>query len=167
MQRWFVAFCDNRCEREACDDIKEIGFPAYCPMERHKRYIRGKRTIIERPLFPCYLFAKFNCEDAHWNAIREIEGIRDILCNQGKPVAVPIGLTEKIMHLQHIGLFDHTQRPNPYPPGTPVKFLDGGPFADLVGKVCAVRTGDRALVVLHYLHQEMTVNVSLARLSHI
>jgi transcriptional antiterminator RfaH len=162
-----VAFCESRCERESCEEITEIGFAGYCPMERHKRYIRGKRTIIELPLFPCYLFAKFNCEDPHWNAIREIDGVRDILCNQGKPVAVPIGLTEKIKHLEDIGLFDHTQRPNPYPPKTKVKIDDAGPFADFIGMVRRVRTGDRADVLIRYLHQEMTVNVSLARLSHV
>jgi transcriptional antiterminator RfaH len=167
MQRWFVAFCDSRCERESCEEIEEIGFPAYVPTERHKRFIRGKRTYVEKPLFPCYLFAKFNCEDAHWNAIRELDGIRDILCNQGKPVAVPVGLTEKLQRMQRLGLFDHTKRPMPFPPGTRVMLDDDGPFAEFIGKVMRVRTADRADVLIRYLHQEMTVNVSLARLSHI
>jgi transcriptional antiterminator RfaH len=167
MYRWFVAFCDSRCEREACDEIKEIGFPAYCPMERHKRYIRGKRTIVERPLFPCYLFAQFDYMDARWNAIREIDGIRDVLCNQGKPVALPLAVVEKLQRMQRLGLFDHTKRPMPFPPGTRVMLDDDGPFAELIGKVMRVRTADRADVLIRYLHQEMTVNVGLARLSHI
>jgi transcription antitermination factor NusG len=44
---------------------------------------------------------------------------------------------------------------------------DDGPFAEFIGKVMRVRTSDRADVLIRYLHQEMTVNVSLARLSHI
>jgi transcriptional antiterminator RfaH len=166
-ERWYVAFTDGQRERETCGEIQELGFPAYVPLEKLKRFRRGKKKIIEAPLFPCYLFAKFDAFNARWNLIRSIAGIRDILCNQGQPQAVPIGLIEKLQRMQVLGLFDHTKAPMPFPPGTSVILDDDGPFADLIGKVMRVRTGDRVDLLINYLNREMSVNVSLARLSHI
>jgi len=165
--RWHIAFVDSRCEQETCADIRDVGFDAFTPMERHKRFTRGRKVYFEQALFPRYLFARFDSNDAHWNSIREIDGVCDILCNDGKPSPVPVGLTEKLQHMQTLGLFDHTKAPMPFPPGTSVVLDDDGPFADLIGKVMRVRTGYRVDLLINYLNREMTVNVSLARLSHI
>ena len=52
------------------------------PLEKHKRWVRARRVHVELPLFPNYLFVKFNAEEPKWNEIRSVKGVRDILCNQ-------------------------------------------------------------------------------------
>ena len=126
-----------------------IGFQAYCPMERHKRFTAmAARSIVETALFPRYLFCRFDADEPHWNEIREIDGIGGILCNENKPSPVPDGLTEKLMRMQRLGLFDHTKAPNPFPPGSQVMLDDDGPFAELIAKVLRVRSSDRCDVLL-------------------
>lgn len=165
--RWHIAFTDSRAEQDSCAEIRDIGFDAFTPMERHKRFTRGRKVYYEQALFPRYLFALFDSDDAHWNSIREIDGVCDILCNDGKPSPVPIGLTEKLMRMQEHGLFDYTQAPNPFPPGTLARTDDDGPFADLIVRISRVRTADRVDVLLTYLGRELMANISMARLSHI
>ncbi len=164
---WHVCFTDSRCEQETAHDIQaDAGFEAYCPTEKHKRFHRGHKTIVESALFPRYIFACFDAED-NWPALLEVDGVCDVLRNNGQPSPVPDAIVPKLQRMQQLGLFDHTKAPNPFPPGTAVVLDDDGPFAELIGKVMRVRTGDRVDLLINYLNREMTVNVSLARLSHV
>ncbi len=166
---WFVVFTDSRCEQEAADDIqKDTGFPAFCPTEKHKRFRHGRKVIYEAALFPRYLFAKFDRDDDHhWPEILAIDGVCDILRNNGQPSPVPHSIVEKLQRMQQLGLFDHTKAPNPFPPGSRVELDDDGPFASLMAEVKRVRSNDRCDVLLRWLGREMMVNVPMARLSHV
>lgn len=164
---WHVAFTDSRAEQDTCAEIRDIGFDAFTPMERHKRFTRGRKTIVETALFPRYLFARFDSDDPHWATILDIDGVCDVLSNQGQPSPLPEQIVPKLKRMEQMGLLDHTRAPNPFPPGTSVVLDDDGPFAELIGRVMRVRTGDRVDLLINYLNREMTVNVSLARLSHI
>lgn len=164
--RWHVCFCDSRRERDACNDIIALGFQAYAPMEKLKRWRRGHRQIVQQPLFPRYIFVEFDANSAGWNEIRYIDGVWDILENNGIPSPLPEGLVGMLMRQERIGLFDHTQRP-PLPAGTVVQLDETGPFAEFIGKVLRTRSGDRAEVLIKLLGKEMAVNVPLARLNRI
>ncbi len=166
-ERWHVAFTDSRCEQEACNDIIELGFPAYSPQERHKRFKNGCKIIYEAALFPRYLFCRFNSEDNTWPEILACDGVCGILTNQGQPSAVPEPVVPRLMRMQQNGLFDFTQAPNPFPPKSKVELDDDGPFAGLIAEVRRVRSNDRCDVLLRWLGREMMVNVPMARLSHI
>ncbi len=163
--RWHVCFTDSRCEQEACNDIIELGFPAYSPTERHKRFRHGRKTIVESALFPRYLFAR-TTED-NWPVLLEVDGICDVLRNNGTASAVPDAIIDKLKRCQAHGLFDHTRAPNPFPPGSRVELDDDGPFASLIAQVLRVRSADRCDVLLRYLGREMMVNISMARLAHV
>ena len=167
MNRWHVAFTDSRAEQDTCAEIRDIGFDAFTPMERHKRFTRGRKTIVETALFPRYLFARFDSDDPHWAAILEIDGVCDVLSNQGQPSPLPEQIVPKLKRMEQMGLLDHTKAPNPFPPGSEVMLDDDGPFAELCAVVRRVRSNDRCDVLLRWLGKELMVNVPMARLSHI
>ena len=168
-QCWHVAFTDSRCEQETAEDIHdELGYETFCPTQKHKKFNRnGLKVIQETALFPRYLFTLFDAEDPHWTEILECDGVCDILRNNGQPSPVPCGLTEKLMRMQKLELFDYTKAPNPFPPLSKVELDDDGPFAGLIAEVRRVRSNDRCDVLLAYLGREMMVNVPMARLSHV
>lgn len=165
--RWHVVFTENRYEAKSCGEIIKLGFRVFLPLEKRRVLRRGKKRIVQTPLFPGYLFASFDVADAKWNAIRSARGVLDVLCNQGKPLAMPLGLTEKIQRMQRLGLFDHTKRPTPFPPGSSVALDGEGPFSEFAAQVLRVRTADRVDLLIRYLHRELTINVNVSRLSHI
>lgn len=168
MTRWHVAVTTARAERETVEDINALDadFQAYCPTERHKRFIRGRKTIVEGALFPRYIFVAFDAE-GNWPAILEVDGVCDVLRNNGTPSPVPDAVVPKLQRMELLGLFDRTKAPNPFPPGSRVMVTDDGIFHDLIAKVLRVRSADRCDVLLAYLGREMTVNISMARLAHI
>ncbi len=166
MKRWHVAMTIARAERDTVEDVNELGYEAFCPTERHKRFRRGHKTIIESALFARYIFIAFDAE-GNWPALLEVEGVCDVLRNDGKPSPVPDAVVPKLQRMQQLGLFDHTKAPNPFPPGSRVELDDDGPFASLMAEVKRVRSNDRCDVLLRWLGREMMVNVPMARLSHI
>ena len=132
---WHVLFTDSRCEQETAHEIQaDLGFPAFCPTEKHKRFRHGRKTIIESALFARYIFVAFDAED-NWPALLEVEGVCDVLRNDGKPSPVPDAIVPKLMRMQQNGLFDHTRAPNPFPPKSSVEIDDDGPFAGLIAEV--------------------------------
>jgi transcriptional antiterminator RfaH len=166
MTNWFVLFTDSRCEQETAHDIQtDTGFEAYTPIELYKTFRRGQKAIVARALFPRYLFARFDPSD-NWPALLDVDGVRDVLRNNGSPSPLPDVIVPKLQRMQQLGLFDHTKSPNPFPPGSSAMTDDDGPFAELIGKVLRVRTGDRVDLLIRYLNKEMTINISMARLSH-
>ena len=168
MTRWHVCVTDSRAERETVEDIHALntGFQAYCPTQRHKRFMRGHKVICESALFPRYIFVAFDPED-NWPALLEVDGVCDVLRNNGTPSPVPDGVVAKLKRMQQHGLFDFTQAPNPFPPGSRVLLDADGAFSELLAIVRRVRSSDRCDVVLNWLGREMLVNVPMARLSHI
>jgi transcription antitermination factor NusG len=76
-------------------------YPAECLSIKH----RGReRCVIARPLFPGLLFVR--CERTHIGRIREIDGVQDVLRQDGKVCRVSEELVGALKWAQDIGAFD-------------------------------------------------------------
>lgn len=70
----------------------EVWLPLYMRMVSHAR----RCEEVKRPLFPLYLFARFNAEKDDYGAILRMPGVHTILGIRrlpGKPVVMPRGKT--------------------------------------------------------------------------
>ena len=56
MRKWRVIYAKSRKEKIALQNLKEQGYDAHLPLIKIEKIIRNKKTIVEEPLFPCYLF---------------------------------------------------------------------------------------------------------------
>src|SRR3974377_1725911 len=115
--RWHVAFTTPHGERNVVRDAFDLGHEAFTPMERLRRWRRKRRHVFERPLFPRYVFVKFSATNDAWGRISAAKDVVEILCNNGKPVPVPEGLTEELQQMENNGIFD-TSNPTAFPVGT-------------------------------------------------
>ncbi len=161
---WFVIWTTPRAEANAIEEIERLGFKAYCPLEKCRRFRRNRREIFTRPLFPRYAFVQFDPHEP-WSEICHADGVVDLLRNDNIPMRVPDGFVENLQHLQQLGLFDHTKLPAPFPIGSSVMLDASGPFAELIGKVKRARSRERVDVLIKYLNREVVVNVPIMRLS--
>ncbi len=79
------------------------GFEVFAPTEdkwvpRRRNGRRPKRDQIKRPLFPGYLFVRFDAMvDAHWGRIFELPGVRGLLTVGENPARVPDDLIADLM----------------------------------------------------------------------
>jgi len=86
--KWFVAQTEPRRERLAKESVIEAGLIVYMPIW-HERVRSGRHArMIERPMFPDYLFVYCAPEPAHWHLICLARGIDRIL-GRFNPLSVP------------------------------------------------------------------------------
>lgn len=86
--KWFVAQTEPRRERLAKESITEAGLIVYMPIW-HERLRSGRAVrMIERPMFPDYVFVYCAPAPAHWHLICLSRGVERIL-GKYNPLSIP------------------------------------------------------------------------------
>lgn len=92
---WFVARTEPRRERLASESVSEIGLSVYMPIALERVPAGRRPRMVERPMFPDYLFIYCLPTAEHWHMICVARGIAEILGGQ-KPVSIKEAAIEAI-----------------------------------------------------------------------
>ena len=147
-------YANIRAEKAAGEEINEIGYQTFVPMETH----RNKRPSA---LFPRYGFVRFDINHPGWGEIIDTKGVIDLIRMNRIPRAVPEAVISGLQLADQMGLFDHTKPPKV---GTMVEIMDGHPFANEIGRICNIPKNRRARVLLKVMGGERIVSVPLPAL---
>jgi len=125
---WFVCQTNAREEKRARYFLEEKGFEVYLPMMETHRAIGSKAIGSQRPLFPNYLFVRFNGHrDLH--IVRWTQGVRQILPDSVRPLAVE---HEVVGSIRALADDDGLVRNKPLKKRDRVRVVSG-PFMGLLG----------------------------------
>lgn len=145
---WCVVHTQPHREVRASVHIGERGFDVFLPLRQKTiRHARQFRSVL-RPLFPRYLFVRFDTARDPWTRIRSTPGVAQILMDGDMPRAVPGGVIERLLQLadqRGVVDFEKTIRP-----GESVR-ITAGPFAGLVGTLASLDDAGRVSVLLNIL----------------
>ena len=95
---WFVCQTNPREEKRAKYFLEEKGFEVFLPMMEASRTMGLKAILLQRPLFPNYLFVRMKgTEDAAF--VKWTQGIRKMLPDSLTPLALEDGVIESIRML--------------------------------------------------------------------
>src|SRR5215470_1526757 len=89
---WYVAYTDVKGEQRARMGLAAKGFAVHLPI--YLREVRHARRVkvVERPLFPRYLFVGFDINRDPWTEVRRTDGVDRLLSHDEIPVRVPSGV---------------------------------------------------------------------------
>jgi transcription antitermination factor NusG len=62
---WFVLHTKSRQEKALARDLGAMGLACYLPLVRRARRHGGRKTVVEEPLFPGYVFLKGTTDEAY------------------------------------------------------------------------------------------------------
>ncbi|MCD6505586.1 transcription/translation regulatory transformer protein RfaH [Candidatus Poribacteria bacterium] len=155
MKRWFVVYTKPKKEWWAEDNINRMGFETFLP--------RYERMGMERPLFPRYLFVRFDPEgDPSWPSIRYARGVVRIVSfhENGRPTPVPQRVIEEIKGRQdERGLVRLGKLPSEPKEGDPVRIIDG-PLRGLEGIFLEdLKDGERVIILLSLMGRQVKVTL--------
>jgi transcriptional antiterminator RfaH len=105
MINWFVVQTHSRQEARAAVELARQDFQTYLPI------------LDSKPMFPRYLFVRFNRETDNWGVIRSTRGCIDLLKDGFMPAKVPDKAMDAIM----------AYRPPQEPTQTQTEFAKGDP----------------------------------------
>lgn len=152
---WHVVAAKPRKERFAEINLRLQGFDTFWPNIRSAVRRRGKAAQVLEPMFPGYLFVRFNRERDRWQAINGTMGVQRLICaNGGLPAPVPAGAMREMFERCPQGTWE-ADAPR-LQPGQQVDLI-GGPFTGLSGRFEEMVSRDRVRVLMSLLESEVSV----------
>lgn len=161
---WFAVHTKPRQEGVAELSLKREGVETFYPKMKHRKTIRRVRKWVTGPLFPSYIFARFDAAQSA-RLVKYSNGVINLVSFGGKPATVDESLIESIKaHAQ-----DDTVvvQPKPLKRGDVVEIQEG-PLRGLHGVFeREMSDRDRVVVLLNVLSQGARVEVYREQLEKI
>jgi transcription elongation factor/antiterminator RfaH len=156
--RWFAVQCLSNREFLAAAQLANQGYPVFLPcLERTRRHAR-KFDTVRRPLFPGYLFVKFDPAIDRWRCVNGTLGVARLIGGATAPTPVPIGVIEAIgQACDDNGVLAAGEEE--LLPGEDVR-ITAGPFSELVGRLESLDGAGRVRVLLEILGRRTSVALS-------
>jgi transcriptional antiterminator RfaH len=137
---WYAVYTKKTKEHVADTKLIQLNIETFLPLLR--RRIRRKYQL--RPLFPCYLFARF--DPRRWlYTVNHLEGVNRVVCFDNQPVPVPVEIIER-MKLR-MGDQGYWVPETEIVPGNRVRVRSGA-FSGLEGRIAELKPRDRVVLLL-------------------
>jgi transcriptional antiterminator RfaH len=92
---WYAVKCKSRQERVVSTNLGRAGIPIFFPEIKESRKIKQKRVLSLEPLFPGYLFAKFDTS-SEYRIVKYARGVQGIVSFGMSPAVVDDELIQAI-----------------------------------------------------------------------
>jgi transcription antitermination factor NusG len=164
--RWHALYTGVKSEFRVREGVRALGIAnddVWYPVGRRRVHRKGGEDAWF-PIFPRYVFVRFDSDRDPWNRIREVDGVEDVLRSaEWRPLTIPDKAIEDLQSAQNMGLFDERRvaAREVLQPGQDARILKG-PFAEFVGKVVRMKNAKRVEILLGLFGRAQTVELSLA-----
>ena len=155
-QRWYVVQSKPREEERARHYLEEKGFDTYLPMMEVVSVRGFKNVTSEKPLFPGYLFCRFEKEDESLAHVRWTRGVKKLLPESVNPIPVENEVVQAIQSLQQK---DGVIRQQPLQKNDQIR-IARGPMKNIMGIFDHWTSDDgRIRVLLNFVNYQATVEL--------
>ena len=159
---WYAVSTKSHQEKQAELHIKQYGIECFLPLLKENKIIRRTRKVVIEPLFPGYLFARFD-PDKHCRAVSYATGVRKVVEFGSGPVELDATMIDAIKERLNNGYV--TLMPLRLVHGQ-VVHINGGPLAGLEAVFVREMTDrNRVLLLLNTLGLHAKLNMSIDQVS--
>jgi transcriptional antiterminator RfaH len=155
---WYAVSTKPHQEKQAELHIKQCGIECFLPLLKESKIIRRTRKTVIEPLFPGYLFARFELE-RHYRAVSYATGVRKIVEFGSGPVELDATMIDAIKERLNDGyVTPHLER---FKMGQ-ILHIKGGPLAGFQAVFVQEMTDrNRVLLLLNTLglHAKLTMDI--------
>lgn len=128
MKHWYLVNTKSHGEKVAETNLHQLEVEVFCPLLRQEKIIRRKRQNVVSPLFPGYLFAKFDPQH-QYRAVQYATGVRKVVMFGSTLAQVEEELINTIKAKMSNG-YVRVHVSSSFKPGQKVRIQDG-PFRGL------------------------------------
>jgi transcriptional antiterminator RfaH len=141
---WYLVRTKPQKERWVQDQLKNISAEAFLPLLRSRVRCFGRPITAVKPLFPCYLFAKFNLQERYFD-VKYTAGVHSLVSVGGEAVVVPVSIIDEIKRRGTDGIVELP--PRRLDPGQKIRIVDG-PFRDIEAIFDRYLSGSERVAIL-------------------
>ena len=117
---WYLVRTKPHKERWVSDQLAGYASEVFLPLLRTRR----RHKLAVSPLFPCYLFARFDLRRNYFT-VKYTPGVHGLVSAGSEPLAVPVSIIEELRQRGSDGVVELPQKA--FGPGERVKVV-AGPF---------------------------------------
>ena len=161
---WYAIYTKPKTEEIVSEKLMRAGIEVYNPKLKIRKYIRKQYREVIEPLFPCYIFGRFEPQKYQW-MITYTRGVRKIVGDKTDPWPVAEDIIGFIRSNEKDGFV--AIKCEELSEGDTVKISEG-PFSGLTGMFKKVIKGtERVVLLLNAIEYQARVIVERASLSKI
>ena len=124
MDNWYLVYTKPKNEDMVSHKFIDAGFQVLNPKLKERKVYRRKLQDIVSPLFPCYVFVKFD-SSRDYHLVKYSRGVKNIVGPPGKPSRVPDEIIASISGSMQEGVV--TIKPQEFKHGEEI-IIKAGPF---------------------------------------
>ena len=163
--QWFVVHSKPRSEKSAGVYLRRLGIETLCPYLLQRKVIRRRQIERGIPLFPGYLFARFDPE-TEFRAVQYATGVRCVVCFGEILARVEDTIIESIKNRIHQGYITVTKSATFFP-GQKVR-IHHGPLQGFEAVFeCEMSDQQRVALLLKTVAYQARVVVPLDQIAEI
>lgn len=153
--KWYAVYTNPRAEKQVYTRLAESNIESYLPLKKTIRQWSDRKKTVEMPLIPSYVFVKITPK--LFPQIYKTYGVVKVISFEGKPVAIPQKQID-ILRLLIDSNADIEVTSENFTKGDTVA-VTGGALAGLTGELITTGTGNRFIVRIDKLDQNIIVNI--------
>ncbi len=162
MSHWFAAYTYPRHEKKVAEYLSWSGVESFLPLYKEARtWKNGLRVVIEKPLFPSYVFVHIDVSDSL--KILRTPSVASLVTVAGAPAPLANREVEALM----AGVSQLDLLPHPYlRKGDRVR-VKSGPFAGQEGVLVLWKNRWRVVISIDLLMQAVSVEIDSSSLERL
>ncbi|EHM51954.1 MAG: transcription/translation regulatory transformer protein RfaH [Yokenella regensburgei] len=154
MQAWYLLYCKRGQLLRAQEHLERQAVHCLTPMITLEKIVRGKRTSVNEPLFPNYMFVEFDPEVIHTTTINATRGVSHFVRFGSQPATVPSAVIHQLSVNPPEGIID----PDTPWPGDSVVITEGA-FEGLQAIFTEPDGEARSMLLLNLLNKQVLQSV--------
>ncbi len=152
---WYLVYTKPHNEDKVCQQLSRLKLDILNPKISEKRYVRNRLKDVVSPLFPCYIFAKFEYA-RDYRMVKYGRGVRNIVGFGNEASSVPEEIVASISEKTAQGVID--MPPPRYEYGEGV-VISEGPFEGLDAVFIRKMDGmERVTVLLKAMNVRLVID---------
>ncbi|QUJ68236.1 transcription/translation regulatory transformer protein RfaH [Photobacterium sp. GJ3] len=160
MKDWFLLYCKRSEQERAVVNLERQSVTCYYPQVTVEKLVRGKRVTANEPLFPNYMFVRFDPEQVSYTTVRSTRGVADFIRQGPYPQKVQPELLHQLMMNENSEA--HREKLSNLPkPGESME-LQRGQFQGLEAIYQEPDGEKRSFMLIHLLGKPVKVSVDNA-----
>jgi transcription antitermination factor NusG len=154
-KRWYAVFVRARYEKAVASQFDQKGLEVFLPLYKVSRLWGSRRAEVSLPLFPGYVFSRFDIMDQRIDVLRT-SGVMTIVGTAH--VATPIG-DHEIEAIQRVAASGIAATPWPYlEAGQSVK-VQSGALAGIEGVLVRSKSECRLVISVQMLQRSVAIEI--------
>ncbi|MBL4828423.1 MAG: transcription/translation regulatory transformer protein RfaH [Aliivibrio sp.] len=158
MKFWYLLYCKRGDQRRAVLHLENQGVECYFPEIEVNKLIRGKKSCVKEPLFPCYVFIHFDVDfGPSFTTVRSTRGVSDFVRIGPLPRVIEAQLIVSLKQIEQLKEQEETL--DLLPTEGQEVLIKSGPYANVEAVYKEADGEVRSILLIKLISQKVEVVV--------